>query len=162
MATKYRIDDPVFNAAAAFRQAWADLGCVVGEISHSTNRFGGKSAYFDVAGHGRLRVSDHSTSQDYFSARQRTVIYTSATAETAERMKARDDDATAKWQAEHGPRIEAERNAMAEREARITAEAELAERRRRFWDEQLNAVSYAGSRANAIKKHKAGGIVCPF
>lgn len=79
----------VFEAAKNFHKAWADMGKSVGEIDFSTNRFGQKSAYFDVAGHGRFRVSDHSCNTD-FRINERTVDVNSATKAEAERIATLD------------------------------------------------------------------------
>ncbi|MGB3390803.1 MAG: hypothetical protein WBA88_22800 [Pseudaminobacter sp.] len=79
----------VFEAAANFRKVWINLGKAAGEISLSTNRFGQKSAYFDVAGHGRFRVSDHSCNAD-FRINERTIDAARATKEEAENIIAID------------------------------------------------------------------------
>ena len=162
MTVKYRIDHPVFNAAATFRQAWTDLGCAVGEIDHSTNRYGEHSAYFDVAGHGKFRVSDHSVNQDFRSERERTIHFEHATASEANRIKAMDDEATAKWHAENDERIAAEKSEALARAEQLRADRQLAEKRRQFWDEKIAGINYGGTRANAIKKKKKEGVSCPF
>ena len=159
---KYRIDNPVFNAAATFRQAWIDLGCGVGEIDHSTNRYGEHSAYFNVAGHGRFRVSDHSVNQDFRGERERTVHFEHATADEAARIKALDDAATAKWHAENDDRIATEKAEAQARAEQLRIDQLLAEKRRHFWDEKIAGINYGGSRANAIKRLKKEGIACPF
>ena len=162
MTKALKTDNPIFIAADAFRQAWIDLGVTVGDIYRSTNRYGQKSAYFDVTGHGRFRVSDHSANEDFRSVRERTVHYTHATVETAAHYLRIDAEATAKWEAENAERIANEAAANAAKAARIADEQELAGRRREFWDAELSGFEYGGSRANAIKALKKAGVVCPF
>ena len=68
----------VFEAAKTFQQAFQTLGKAVSTIDFSTNRNGQFSAYFEVSGHGRIRVSDHLANQDFRIA-ERTVDFADAT-----------------------------------------------------------------------------------
>jgi len=101
--------NPVFEAAKTFAANWRAAGKAVGEIQFSENRYGQFSAYFDVGGHGRFRVSDHSRNENF--ATERTVDYNDVSPERVARFIKIDSEATAKHQEKVAAEI-AERDAF--------------------------------------------------
>lgn len=69
------------TTAEEFCSILVELGWVVGQISHSTNRYGERSSYFELGG-CRIRVSDHdsNTAQKFGEI---TILIDDATRERA-------------------------------------------------------------------------------
>lgn len=151
------MQNAVHIAAESFRALIIAEGEPCGEITHSINRYGEASSYFDALG-ATIRVSDHHANE-FFRVREISVYFEHATAEQA---RALIDEYRA-FKAAQAPIIAARKAADEARNLQLRDQQFLADRRREWWDATLaHHPPYKGSRQHAIDRLKKAGVRCPF